>query len=226
MSYERKPFLNVGCGTIILPGPQPNHHLMVDAAIYSDEAWVNADRNMNPGVDVIFDAFRYPWPFADDSFDGALLAHIVEHIPHEICLADDSERAKELALAQDGWYAFMAELYRVLRPGAIAHILCPYGWSQGAITDPTHTRLITQHTFTHSLGEPEDGAPFTYNNLGVRYELVDSPKYRLTELFDHLKVREDDSPDLANAKSSQLVFEMQTRVNVAYEIYGQLRKVG
>jgi SAM-dependent methyltransferase len=210
--------LNVGCGNIILPCERPNHHVLVDKHIY-DEPCVNADRNRAPGVDLVFNAFEYPWPFPDNHFDNVLLAHIVEHIPHEIRTAryvDPSmaERRTALAEAQDGWYAFMAEVYRVLKPGGVAHILSPYGWSQGAITDPTHTRLITEHTFTHSLNTSEPDAPFTYNNLGVKYELVGSPVFRINELFH----------DIAGDYAA-LQIALQTKINVAYEIYAKLRKL-
>lgn len=212
-------YLNIGCGNVILPCEKPNHHTLVQTDIYSEQ-WLNADRNPAPGVDVVFNAFEYPWPFADDLFDGVLLAHLVEHIPHEIRLAKHvlptmTERRDQLARAQDGWYAFMGELYRIMKPGGVAHILSPYGWSQGAITDPTHTRLITEQTFSHSLNTSEEGAPFTYENLGVKYELVEPPAFRVNELFHHLQ---DDPDGLTRA--------LQTQINVVYEIYVKLRKQG
>ena len=217
--------LNLGCGNIILPGPRPGHHSAIDEALYAEPDWINADRNPASGVNQVMDAFRYPWPFKDASFDNVLLTHIVEHIPHEIKLTKqtlgepltETQLRWRLENAQDGWYAFMAEVYRVLKPGGIAHILSPYAWSQGAMTDPTHTRFITEQTFTHSLGMEtvdSENAPFTYNNLGVKYEIVDTPLFRITELFQHLS----DDPDA-------LQLALQTQINVAYEIYVKLRKL-
>jgi SAM-dependent methyltransferase len=209
----QKPYLNLGCGRIILPAPKPTHHALVDDAVYAYPLWTNADRNAEPGVDCVMDAFRYPWDFADNSFDGALLTHLIEHVPHEIKLKDDSERAQQLAKCQDGFYSFFAELYRVLTPGAVVHILSPYGWSQGAITDPTHTRLITEHTFSHSM-QPDPNSPFKYETGGIHFEMVDAPRYTINELFSHL---------VGNPQALQYAF--QTQLNVAYEIMVKLRVI-
>jgi hypothetical protein len=178
------------------------------------------------------DLFAYPWPWADNSYDGALLSHIAEHIPHEIRYAnepvfcpgareDEVRRwmewnGKQVALRslyQDGWYAFFSELYRVLTPGAIVHILSPYGWSQGAITDPTHTRLLTEHTFTNSMA-PDEDSPFKYETGGIHFEMAQPEVFHVTDLFEHLK---DDPVEFTRA--------LRTRLNVAYEIYVQLRAV-
>lgn len=231
-TFTQKPFLNAGCGRIILPAPKPPHHGLIDDAIYAYPLWLNADRNAGPGVDSVVDLFRYPWPWADNSFDGALLAHIVEHIPHEIRLSTDDGipkwmaarfmsadvfavrgRAEDLAAMQDGWYAFMSELHRVLTPGAVAHVLAPYGWSQGAITDPTHTRLITEHTFTHQLA-PEPDAPFAYATGGLHFELVDQARFNLTPFFAHLRER----PEM-------LQQALATQINVVYDIAVRLRAI-
>lgn len=198
----QKPYLNAGCGRIVLPTARPAHHALIDDAIYAYPLWVNADRNAAPGVDQVVDLFRYPWPFEDNSFDGALLAHLCEHIPHEIrinhvSMLDDevggaasagvigAERRARLMDCQDGWYAFFAELYRVLTPGAIAHILSPYAWSEGAVGDPTHTRLLTPGTFVHSM-QPDPDAPFAYAVGGLHFEPADAPRYNITPGFQHL----------------------------------------
>jgi len=198
----QQPYINLGCGRVILPAPAPGHYSLIAPGVTDYALWVNADRNMQPGVDRVVDLFSYPWPFEDNSFDGALLAHIAEHIPHQ------PDYGK-----QDGWYAFFAELWRVLTPGAVAHILSPYGWSQGAITDPTHTRLITEQTFTHSMA-PDPHSPFEYATGGLHFEQVEPARFRITEMFTHLL---DDPVELTRA--------LQTRINVAYEIYVKLRAI-
>lgn len=208
-----KPYLNLGAGRVILPCPRPRHHSLVPEEVYAYPLWRNADRNAADGITDVLDLFAYPWPFADSAFDGALLAHIVEHIPHDIHVTDDTPRAKALAACQDGWYAFFAELYRVLAPGALVHILVPYGWSQGAITDPTHTRLVTEHTFTHSM-QPDAHSPFRYETAGIHFEVAAPMTYHITEMFSHLK----DKPEL-------FTYALQTQINVVYEMYAQLRVV-
>lgn len=235
MNLTQKPYLNLGCGRIILPAPRPAHHTLVDEGIYAYPLWLNADRNAGPGVDQIVDLFRYPWPWADNAFDGALLSHLVEHVPHEIRTAiippyDWDERfdwhAREQALAgmQDGWYAFFAELHRVLTPNAIAHILAPYGWSQGAITDPTHTRLITEHTFTHAMG-PEPDAPFRYETGGLHFDLVEPPRFGLYPMFAHLAPTEDDTPDQRARKTILFQEAIMTRINVVNDLAVKIKAI-
>ena len=196
------PYLNIGAGRLIFPGAQPAHHNLVDSGIYGYPYWHNVDRNMQPGIDETVDVFCYPWPWPDDSFDGALLAHIAEHIPHQ---PDNGK--------QDGWYAFFYELWRVLTPGAIAHVLSPYAWSQGAMTDPTHTRYLTEHTFTHSMA-PDERSPFEYATGNMHWRMVEPARFNITPLFAHLQ---DDQQELQRA--------LQTRINVAYELYVKLEAV-
>lgn len=228
------PYLNLGAGRLILPREQPWHHGLVDAAIYQYPLWHNVDRNAEPGIDECVDLFTYPWPWADNSFDGALCTHILEHVPHEVRTsqpfpehhpdvfmkdylrehAEYNRAIDELRYRyQDGWYAFMAELYRVLTDGALVHILSPYGWSQGAITDPTHARYLTEQTFTHSM-KPDPGSPFKYETGGIHFEMDQPAVYHVTEMFQHLK---DNPVEFTRA--------LQTRLNVVYEFYVKLRAV-
>lgn len=226
MTMTQLPYLNLGCGRIILPAPRPYHHGLVDEGIYAYPLWTNADRNAEPGVDCVMDAFTYPWGFEDNSFDGALLSHLAEHIPHEIRVrqnyqarspfsgdGEHARRAKELLACQDGWYAFFAELYRVLTPGALVHILSPYGWSQGALTDPSHTRYLTEHAFTHSM-QPDPDSPFKYETGGIHFRMTRPASFNITEMFAHL-VNEPE----------RLRFALMTQINVVYEMYVQLEVV-
>ena len=224
------PFLNLGCGKIALPGEQPGHHSIVESAIYQYPLWHNVDRNAQPGVDECVDVFTYPWPWADNSFDGALLSHIVEHITHETRASDEpmvyemhvtEQEMRDYFLwvarnqhlrnqFQDGWHAFFYELWRVLTPGTIAHILGPYCWTQGAMCDPTHTRYLTEQTFVHG----DDSSPFVYKTGGAKFELVKPAQFKLNELF--MSERDD---------YEVLQRHFATRVNVVYDIYVQLRAV-
>lgn len=221
---ESKPYLHGGCGRIILPGPKPAHHNLIDSAVYDYPLFLNVDRNAEPGVDEIVDLFQVPFPWADNSFDGALFAHLCEHLPHEIKIAPFGvgvwtdraaydQRVAELSACQDFWYAWWAEVHRVLTPGAVAHILSPYGWSQGAITDPSHCRMITEHTFTHSL-QPDPNSPFRYETAGLNLRLVEPCRFGITPMFAHLI----DRPEL-------LQQALMTQLNVAYEIAACLEAV-
>jgi len=209
----QKPFLNLGCGTITLPRPRPDHHVLVDEALYNFPLWHNVDRNKTPGVDQQFDVFTYPWPLEDNAYDGALLAHICEHIPHEIRVTNGDDRSRYLRGLQDGWYAFWSELYRVLTPGAVVHILSPYAFTSGAMTDPTHTRYLTEHTFQHSM-HPEEHNSFEYANGGINFRPCAPVVYRL---LPHTLWMAEYPDVFANA--------LATQINVVYDFYVKLEAV-
>lgn len=208
----QKAYLNLGCGNIHLPGERPAHHGLVDAAIYDYPLWWNVDRNAGAGVDFVTDLFRYPWPMDSNGFDGAVLTHLAEHIPHGI-RHDETPRGLALGELQDGWFAFWAELWRVLTPGAMVHVLSPYGWSDGAITDPTHTRMLTPHSFLHSM-TPNPDAPFAYATDGIHFEMVGAPVYAV-------------HPDYVDLSDNPTLFGdlLRSRINVVHEFYVRLRCV-
>lgn len=223
---EPKPYLNLGCGTTHFPSAKPAGHDLIPDDIYSYPLWVNVDKVNGVGADKVFDLFTYPWPLEDNSFDGAVLAHIVEHIPHEIkttnvyhLLREDDAlliRMRELQSLQDGWYAFFSELYRVLTPGALVHIVSPYGFSDGGITDPSHTRYLTMNTFTHSMTpEVSDGSTFKYNNGGINFVIDGNPQYRITPYGKLLQERTGFTYDLL----------MGTNLNICYDFYLTLKAV-
>lgn len=224
--------LNIGCGKTHLPSEMPPGHEMVDVDIYNRPLWINIDKVDGVGADIRFDIFKYPWPLPSNSFDGALLAHIVEHVNHEIRVVEPhwpsvfdenfqsafrqwrSDTIKWGQL-QDGWYAFFSELYRVLTPGALVHIVSPYGHGDGAITDPTHTRYLTVNTFQHSMQPDSDGATFQYNNGGINFRISGAVTYRSTEMVPMLE--------------EKLGMDYQTLLmlfnNVCYDFYLRLEAV-
>lgn len=219
------PYLNLGCGRIILPAPKPEHHVLVPDGVHDYALWHNVDRNPQPGVDEVADVFRYPFPWADNSFDGALLTHLCEHIPHEIRHRVTYQRNDDNGLHyvspqeawsdryQDGWFAFFAELHRVLTPNSLIHVLSPYAWSDGAVNDPTHTRLLTPSSFQHSM-QPDPDAPFAYATGGLHLVMEDPPRVNLTPDFQYLVGKRE-------------LFEraLSTQINVVYEFYVCLRVV-
>lgn len=190
-----KPMLNLGCGRIILPSDKPNHHALVDNDIYSYPEWVNIDKNMQLGVNKVMDLFCYPWKLPSDSFGGALLSHVAEHIPHSInvnprthdgydLLPNDplAILRDELRCMQDGWFAFFSELWRVLEHGAVVHVLSPYGHGDDAINDPSHTRYLTEYSLRHSM-QPNPDAPFEYNHK-LHFDVQEQTGFRPTPRFE------------------------------------------
>lgn len=187
-------YLNLGAGRMILPTSHDNPMVahVVDTLITTcpeafDESarWINVDRVAGPGITEQFDLFTYPWvratngsPFSDNSIDGILCSHIVEHIPHEAKLAVGAGAFKDLVkvAAHDGWYAFFYEAWRILKPGGLMHIIAPYAFSIGAMADPTHCRLVLPGSFSYF--SPNPNAPFDYD-LPMRFEAVENPQFRL-----------------------------------------------
>jgi SAM-dependent methyltransferase len=192
--------LNLGCGRAQFPTTRENpftaHQLYaverhLPAALDSSAEWVNVDSAPIEGVDKVMDLFTYPWAFADNSVDEIFCSHIIEHIPHDakvrqprterregvyIVEIDDSILIRAAKL--DGWYAFFYEAWRILKPDGKIHIIAPYGWSSGAMHDPTHTRLVAPGCFGYFSPNPD--APFDYQ-IPARFEQV-SNEVRVTDI--------------------------------------------
>jgi SAM-dependent methyltransferase len=80
-----------------------------------------------PGVDVVHDLDRYPYPFAADSVDEIHAYHVLEHVPDVMTT--------------------MEELWRISKPGATVHIRVPHFTGILAWKDPTHKRSFTSESF-------------------------------------------------------------------------------
>jgi SAM-dependent methyltransferase len=85
--------------------------------------WVNVDQVPLPGVDVATDFDHEPHlPFADGTVGHSEGVHVIEHLRDPL--------------------PFMAELWRVTRPGGQVVFRCPYGSTDDADEDPTHVRRM------------------------------------------------------------------------------------
>lgn len=102
--------LNLGCGPRKLPG------------------YVNVDLQPEVAPDVQLDIGRDPWPWDDNSVDGALASHIMEHLPGE------------------AFFHFLRELYRVCKNGAEVTVVVPHPRHDSFLGDPTHVRPIIPAT--------------------------------------------------------------------------------
>lgn len=84
------------------------------------EGFVGVDYVKIPGVDVVHDLTKIPWPFKPTSADQLRASHFFEHLT-------GAERMR-----------FMEEAYRILVPTGQLVLVCPYWSSMRAIQDPTH----------------------------------------------------------------------------------------
>lgn len=132
----------------------------------------------NVGADTIWDLRQTPWPFDDESVDGAYCAHYLEHIPGYLDgprrLGPEFVKFKAPFDRMD----FFSELWRILKPGAKATIICPYGWSDRAMQDPTH------------MWPPVVSSSFLYANEAWRRNnlLTHGPYERLRCHFDPIEL--------------------------------------
>ena len=114
----RTRVLEVGCGPSKSPGA------------------TGLDRLALPGVDVVHDVDRIPWPLPDDEFDEVRCLHVLEHVD-DIC-------------------GVMDELHRITRPGGRVRIVVPYFARYSAFKDPTHRRFCTFESFNYFVAGTEE----------------------------------------------------------------------
>lgn len=103
--------LNLGCGR------------------HQKQGYVNLDLVEMPGVDVVHDLGKFPYPFKDDTFVLVEAFHVLEHLPETVKV--------------------MKEIHRISKPGAIIKIEVPHYHSHGAFQDPTHKSFFTLSTFDY-----------------------------------------------------------------------------
>lgn len=92
---------------------------------YPDIINIDSDANSNP--DYVVDLETEPLPFEDNSVEGVLAHHILEHLG-------------------DGFFHTMRELYRVCKHGAVIDVKVPHPRHDIFLIDPTHKRPIYPST--------------------------------------------------------------------------------
>jgi hypothetical protein len=110
----RGTFLNIGCGMDKMPG------------------WVNVDRYDICKPDVVLDLNKPEWPWADNSVDGILAKHVLEHL-------------------SEYWTAFK-ECGRILKVGGTLEVRVPDASSDDALGFRDHLRLFNGNSFFGILG--------------------------------------------------------------------------
>jgi SAM-dependent methyltransferase len=105
----------------------------------SDRSVVGIDFRRGTGVDIVHDLESYPWPLPSECVNMAVASHIVEHIDP----------------AKMGFFKFMNEVWRLLKPGAEFIIATPYCTSTGYFRDPSHCNPV--HPETWCYFDPEEG---------------------------------------------------------------------
>ncbi len=88
---------------------------------------IGVDKVAFAGVDVVWDLEKFPYPFKDDSADGAVLSHCIEHFDDPI--------------------AVLREVSRIVRAGGRIRILTPHFSSMNVYSDFTHRHAFSLHVF-------------------------------------------------------------------------------
>ena len=129
--------LDVGCGVKKQPGA------------------IGIDRNPASKPDVLWDLDRFPYPFADNSFDRVMAIHVIEH------LADVMRT--------------MEEFHRLLRAGGRVLIVTPHYTDFSSWCDPTHRSHLNSFSFRY-FGEDHGGfgyyTRFKFREISVRVKLL------------------------------------------------------
>jgi SAM-dependent methyltransferase len=103
--------------------------------------FVGMDYRKLPGVDIVHDIEKTPWPLPDESVLTAVASHVLEHInPHGGIFMN-----------------VMDEVWRVLKPGGQFGFVVPYAGSPPYWQDPTHVNGITETTLLYFDPEAEGG---------------------------------------------------------------------
>jgi len=105
--------LHLGCGNDIKKG------------------FINLDSVKLPGVDIVHNLDKFPWPFKDNSFDYILSISTLEHLENLI--------------------KTMEEIHRICKNNAIIEIIVPHFSSMGAFKDPTHKHFFTYYSFNYFI---------------------------------------------------------------------------
>lgn len=102
---------------------------------------IGVDKVAFAGVDVVWDLESFPYPFQDNSADGAVLSHCLEHFLDPL--------------------AVLREVSRIVRRGGTIRIFTPHFSSMNAYSDLTHHHAFSLHAFRNISWEEGPSDPQT-----------------------------------------------------------------
>jgi SAM-dependent methyltransferase len=106
-----RTILDVGCGIRKYPGS------------------IGIDFNSASAADVLCDLDRFPYPFADRTFDHLRAIHVIEHVTDVV--------------------RTMEEFHRLVRPGGRIRIETPHYTDYSSFCDPTHKHHLNSFSFRY-----------------------------------------------------------------------------
>lgn len=126
--------LDVGCGMHKLPGS------------------IGVDIKPIPGVDVVFDLDRRPYPFQDNSFDRIKMTEVIEHVN---CIR-----------------SVMEEVHRIIKPNGVLEITTPHYSSHGSYLDPMHKWHLSSESFLYFDQDVSINKFYTTANFKIEHNHV------------------------------------------------------
>jgi len=116
---------------------------------------IGVDRNRDSAADVVCDLDRFPYPFADSSFDRVLAIHVIEHVVDVIRTVE--------------------EFHRLVRAGGTVRIETPHYSDFSSFCDPTHRWHLNSFSFRY-FGEDHGGFGYysrcRFREISVRVKLL------------------------------------------------------
>lgn len=113
MDQKQKKILDLGCGD------RKKH---IPNAIV-----IGIDKFKLPGVDIVHDLNKFPYPFSDNEFDEIICDDVLEHLEDLIKV--------------------MEELWRITKPRGVIKISVPHFSSDNYFTDITHKHPFSSRSF-------------------------------------------------------------------------------
>jgi SAM-dependent methyltransferase len=129
--------LNLGCGKKIKKG------------------YVNQDIVDLPGVDLVHDLNKFPWPFKKNQFDEVYCDNILEHL--------------------DSILKPMEEIWRITKNKSKIEIIVPAFPSIGAAVDPTHKQFFTYLTFDYFSSDKPEMNFYTHARFRIKSRKIIFP---------------------------------------------------
>ncbi|HEY9833901.1 MAG TPA: methyltransferase domain-containing protein [Stenomitos sp.] len=152
--------------------------------------WINLDKVPLNGVDIIADldnCQENKLPFDNDEIEEFFASHLIEHLHHPL--------------------AFMQEIHRIAKPNAKAVFRVPYGSSDDAFEDPTHTKPYFLNSFSY-FAQPY----YWFADYGYRGDWLIEKRILLVDANTH-----------QSKNAEQIMFEVKTFRNIVKEMIVELR---
>ncbi len=141
--------LNLGAGLDIRPG------------------YVNLDSRSLPGIDLIVDLDRHPWPLDRESCQEILALDVFEHMADVVAAMDNC--------------------WQLLEPGGTLIVRGPTPESVNLWADVTHRRAFNEYSFDHFDWTTELGQKYRYGAHPWRVLQVQREKEQVTFYLEPVK---------------------------------------